>query len=93
MHSPLRQAIGLTVRLGCPLQQIVYMHLVNQVHIEEQYRLRYPGFDNMNQAQVRMIWLGQTVNASFPCAVGEMPGDMLDFTCMDCTAIISTTSP
>jgi hypothetical protein len=70
MHSWLRQAIALTVRLGCPLQQVIYRHLVNPVNWEEQsHLLRYPGFD-VNQAQVRLIWLGQTVNASYPCAVG-----------------------
>jgi hypothetical protein len=74
MHSWLRQAIALTVRLGCPLQQIIYRHLVNPVNWQEQRHLRYPGFD-VNQAQVRLIWLGQTVNASYPYAVGHVSGD------------------
>jgi hypothetical protein len=71
MHSGLRQAVSLAARLGAPLSQIVYLHLVNQMTPGQvQNRLKYTGLDNANQAQVRIAWLGHTVGASFPNAVG-----------------------
>jgi hypothetical protein len=54
------------------LQQIIYLHLAKQMALGEvQSRLKYVGFDNVNQAQIRIAWLGHTVGASLPYAVGE----------------------
>jgi hypothetical protein len=70
MHSWLRQAVSLTVRLGCPLQQVIYLHLVKDMDRgQEQSCLKYAGLEDANQAQTRLTWLGHTVGASFPFAV------------------------
>jgi hypothetical protein len=68
VHSPLRQAIALAVRLGCMLLQIIciladdmlhgkWMHggLPNSCHVR--------GSHLYTLSKARYIWLGHTVNA------------------------------
>jgi hypothetical protein len=65
VHSPLRQAIAVIVRLGCPLQQIGYTYLA-LARNPGGYR---PGLQIYTLAKGRTVTLGHAVSSAFSCGV------------------------
>jgi hypothetical protein len=65
VHSPLRQAIAIVVRLGCPLQQIGYTYLA-LARNPGGYR---PGLQIYTLAKGRTVTLGHAVSSAFSCGV------------------------
>jgi hypothetical protein len=69
ISTPLRQAIALGIRLGCPLQQIFHTWLAYKLHGRYPDTVQRPGLRIYSLCKARTLFLGQTVNASFCCAV------------------------
>jgi hypothetical protein len=67
VHSSLRQAVALTVRLGCPLQEIAYSYLL-LAHTPARYR---PGLPIYTLAKGRTVTMGHAVSAAFSCGVSN----------------------
>jgi hypothetical protein len=72
ISTPLRQAIALGIRLGCPLQQIIATLLAWKLRGLYPDTAQHPGLRIYSLCKARTLFLGQTVNASFSCAVGAL---------------------
>jgi hypothetical protein len=77
VHSPLRQAIALGFRLGCPLQQIFYTLLANSMSGRHDSNIHRPALHIYSLSKARTVLLARAVHAFSPLAVsgaGEVAG-------------------
>jgi hypothetical protein len=68
VHTPLRQAFALGIRLGCPLQQIFYT-LLATAPMGGTTSTDRPALHIYSLSKARTIWLSRAVHASFSHAV------------------------
>jgi hypothetical protein len=74
VHSPVRQALALGIRLGCPMIEITFMLIAHgclnggQTSSQERPWLRF-----YQLSKASGVWLGTAVHACSSCAVSGVP--------------------